>query len=99
MSPGIGFDGLPALRDVIQKHGLAAKKNLGQNFILDLNLTAKIASLAGSVQDRLVVEIGPGPGGLTRGLLLEGGTISLQSESHPIEFRTVELRRLNEADH
>lgn len=72
MSLGIGFDGLPALRDVIQKHGLAAKKNLGQNFILDLNLTAKIASLAGSVQDRLVVEIGPGPGGLTRALLQAG---------------------------
>lgn len=72
MNRPIGFDGLPALRDVIEKHGLAAKKNLGQNFILDLNLTAKIARLAGDLNDRLVVEVGPGPGGLTRGLLAGG---------------------------
>ena len=72
MSRAVGFDGLPALRDVIHMHGWAPKKNLGQNFILDLNLTAKIARLAGSVEGRVVVEIGPGPGGLTRALLHAG---------------------------
>lgn len=72
MNRPLAFDGLPALRDVIDAHGLAAKKNLGQNFILDLNLTAKIARLAGQIKDRLVVEIGPGPGGLTRALLHAG---------------------------
>lgn len=65
-------DGLPALREVIAKHDLSPKKNLGQNFILDLNLTAKIARLAGTIENRLVVEIGPGPGGLTRALLDAG---------------------------
>lgn len=65
-------DGLPPLRAVIRRHGLAAKKSLGQNFILDLNLTAKIARLAGPLAGRTVVEVGPGPGGLTRGLLAEG---------------------------
>jgi 16S rRNA (adenine1518-N6/adenine1519-N6)-dimethyltransferase len=67
------IDVLPPLRDVIAAHGLTARKSLGQNFILDLNLTAKIARLAGDLtQD--VLEIGPGPGGLTRGLLAEGAT-------------------------
>lgn len=65
-------DGLPPLRDVIERHGLAAKKSLGQNFILDLNLTRKIARLAGDLSMRTVVEVGPGPGGLTRALLAEG---------------------------
>lgn len=72
MSRPVGFDGLPALRDVIEKHDLTPRKSLGQNFILDLNLTAKIATLAGSIEDRLVVEVGPGPGGLTRALLRAG---------------------------
>ncbi len=63
---------LPPLRDVIRRHGLRAKKSLGQNFILDLNLTSAIARIAGPLEGRTVVEIGPGPGGLTRGLLLEG---------------------------
>lgn len=66
------IDGLPALRDVIAEHELAAKKSLGQNFLLDLNLTAKIARLAGELSGCDVLEIGPGPGGLTRGLLAEG---------------------------
>ena len=66
------FDGLPPLRDVIAKHDLKAKKNLGQNFILDLNLTRKIARAAGRLEDHVIVEIGPGPGGLTRALLMEG---------------------------
>jgi 16S rRNA (adenine1518-N6/adenine1519-N6)-dimethyltransferase len=65
-------DGLPPLRQVIAAHGLAARKALGQNFILDLNLTAKIARLAGDIAGADVLEIGPGPGGLTRGLLMEG---------------------------
>lgn len=68
MSP----DGLPPLRQVIAEHGLAARKALGQNFILDLNLTAKIARRAGDIAGSDVLEIGPGPGGLTRGLLMEG---------------------------
>ena len=66
------IDGLPPLRDVIATHGLAARKSLGQNFLLDLNLTAKIARQAGDLTVCDVLEIGPGPGGLTRGLLAEG---------------------------
>ncbi len=66
------IDGLPPLRQVIEAHGLQAKKSLGQNFILDLNLTAKIARIAGDLSGSDVLEIGPGPGGLTRGLLAEG---------------------------
>ncbi|WP_425039121.1 16S rRNA (adenine(1518)-N(6)/adenine(1519)-N(6))-dimethyltransferase RsmA [Primorskyibacter sp. S187A] len=67
-----GIDDLPPLRDVIAKHGLSARKSLGQNFLLDLNLTAKIARQAGALEDCDVLEIGPGPGGLTRGLLASG---------------------------
>src|SRR5258708_22789192 len=63
---------LPPLRDVIRRHGLAAKKSLGQNFLLDLNLTGRIARAAGPLDGATVVEIGPGPGGLTRALLAEG---------------------------
>ncbi|MBY5974064.1 16S rRNA (adenine(1518)-N(6)/adenine(1519)-N(6))-dimethyltransferase RsmA [Ferrimonas balearica] len=66
------IDGLPPLREVIATHGLAAKKSLGQNFLLDLNLTAKIARQAGDLEGCDVLEVGPGPGGLTRGLLAEG---------------------------
>lgn len=66
------IDGLPPLRAVIAEHGLAAKKSLGQNFLLDLNLTAKIARAAGDLSGCDVLEVGPGPGGLTRGLLAEG---------------------------
>lgn len=66
------IDSLPPLRSVIDTHGIAAKKNLGQNFLLDLNLTAKIARLAGDLTGSDVLEVGPGPGGLTRGLLAEG---------------------------
>ena len=66
---------LPPLRDVIARHGLAAKKSLGQNFLLDLNLTARIARGAGVREDTLVYEVGPGPGGLTRALLEAGATV------------------------
>jgi 16S rRNA (adenine1518-N6/adenine1519-N6)-dimethyltransferase len=66
------IDSLPPLREVIATHGLSARKSLGQNFLLDLNLTAKIARMAGDLTSADVLEIGPGPGGLTRGLLAEG---------------------------
>ena len=66
------LDGLPPLRDVIQRHGLDAKKALGQNFLLDLNLTQKIARTAGSLEGVTVIEVGPGPGGLTRAILALG---------------------------
>lgn len=65
-------DPLPPLRDVIQQHGLSAKKSLGQNFILDLNLTRRIARAGGPLEGITVIEVGPGPGGLTRALLMEG---------------------------
>jgi 16S rRNA (adenine1518-N6/adenine1519-N6)-dimethyltransferase len=65
-------DGLPPLREVIRAMGLTAKKSLGQNFILDLNVTRRIARAAGALQGRTVIEVGPGPGGLTRALLIEG---------------------------
>lgn len=65
-------DGLPPLREVIKELSLSAKKSLGQNFILDLNLTRRIARSGGFIEGKTIVEIGPGPGGLTRGLLMEG---------------------------
>jgi 16S rRNA (adenine1518-N6/adenine1519-N6)-dimethyltransferase len=77
------IDNLPPLRDVIATHELAAKKSLGQNFLLDLNLTAKIARLAGNLDGADVLEIGPGPGGLTRGLLAEGARRVLAIEKDP----------------
>ncbi|MEK1928458.1 MAG: 16S rRNA (adenine(1518)-N(6)/adenine(1519)-N(6))-dimethyltransferase RsmA [Pararhizobium sp.] len=66
------IDGLPPLRDVIQRHGLDAKKALGQNFLFDLNLTQKIARTAGPIDGVTVIEVGPGPGGLTRAILSLG---------------------------
>ncbi|ATX66267.1 16S rRNA (adenine(1518)-N(6)/adenine(1519)-N(6))-dimethyltransferase RsmA [Roseinatronobacter bogoriensis] len=66
------IDNLPPLRDVIRTHDLRAKKSFGQNFLLDLNLTARIARAAGDLSGADVLEVGPGPGGLTRGLLAEG---------------------------
>lgn len=66
------IDDLPPLREVIAKHGLSAKKQLGQNFLFDLNLTARIARAAGPLEDVTVIEVGPGPGGLTRALLASG---------------------------
>ncbi|GGF87061.1 ribosomal RNA small subunit methyltransferase A [Azorhizobium oxalatiphilum] len=66
------IDDLPPLRDVIRTHGLSAQKSLGQNFLLDLNLTARIARGSGPLEGATVVEVGPGPGGLTRALLALG---------------------------
>lgn len=66
------IDNLPPLREVIRAHDLRAKKSFGQNFLLDLNLTARIARVAGDLSGSDVLEVGPGPGGLTRGLLAEG---------------------------
>jgi len=68
----MAIDTLPPLREVIAAHGLQAKKQLGQNFLLDLNLTARIARAAGTLQGFTIIEVGPGPGGLTRALLAEG---------------------------
>ncbi len=66
------IDDLPPLREVIAAHGLSARRSLGQNFLMDLNLTARIARQAGDLSGCDVLEVGPGPGGLTRGLLAEG---------------------------
>jgi len=70
------FDNLPPLRAVLEHYGLKAKKTLGQNFLLDLNLTAKIARQAAPLADCPVIEIGPGPGGLTRALLAQGAYVT-----------------------
>ena len=80
---GASPDGLPPLRDVIRDLDLGAKKSLGQNFILDLNLTRRIARAAGPLAGLIAVEIGPGPGGLTRGLLLEGAGRVIAIEADP----------------
>ncbi|MFK7875288.1 MAG: 16S rRNA (adenine(1518)-N(6)/adenine(1519)-N(6))-dimethyltransferase RsmA [Paracoccaceae bacterium] len=77
------IDDLPPLREVLATHELTARKALGQNFLLDLNLTAKIARIAGDLSDTDVLEIGPGPGGLTRGLLAEGARHVLAIEKDP----------------
>ena len=77
------LDGLPPLRDVIQRHGLDARKALGQNFLLDLNLTQKIARSAGPLEGVTVFEVGPGPGGLTRAILSLGAkkVIAIERDS------------------
>jgi 16S rRNA (adenine1518-N6/adenine1519-N6)-dimethyltransferase len=77
------IDDLPALRDVIRRHGLAARKSLGQNFLLDLNLTARIARAAAPLDGATVVEVGPGPGGLTRALLALGARRIIAIERDP----------------
>ena len=83
--PGATADltGLPPLREVIARYGIAARKSLGQNFILDLNLTRRIARAAGRLDDVTVIEIGPGPGGLTRALLAEGARRVVAIERDP----------------
>ncbi len=74
---------LPPLREVIARHGIAARKSLGQNFILDLNLTRRIARAAGPLDSGTTIEIGPGPGGLTRALLDEGAARVVAIERDP----------------
>lgn len=76
-------DGLPPLREVIARHGLMAKKSLGQNFLLDLNLTGRIARTAGPLDECTVYEVGPGPGGLTRALLAAGARRVVAVETDP----------------
>ncbi len=68
----MAVDNLPPLREIIQRYDLSAKKSLGQNFLLDLNLTMKIARKAGDMENYEIIEVGPGPGGLTRALLASG---------------------------
>ncbi|WP_105984557.1 MULTISPECIES: 16S rRNA (adenine(1518)-N(6)/adenine(1519)-N(6))-dimethyltransferase RsmA [unclassified Brucella] len=72
----MSIDSLPPLREVIERHDLMPKKSLGQNFLFDLNLTSKIARQAGDLRDQPVIEVGPGPGGLTRALLAQGAYVT-----------------------
>jgi 16S rRNA (adenine1518-N6/adenine1519-N6)-dimethyltransferase len=88
------IDDLPPLRDVIAAHDLAARKTLGQHFLLDLNLTDKIARAAGLLTDGTVIEVGPGPGGLTRALLQQGAArvIAIEKDARCIAA-LADLRR------
>jgi 16S rRNA (adenine1518-N6/adenine1519-N6)-dimethyltransferase len=89
-----GLAGLPPLREVIATHGLDARKRLGQHFLLDLNLTRRIARAAAPLGEGLVIEVGPGPGGLTRALLMEGAArvVALEIDGRAIAA----LRELQE---
>lgn len=80
------IDDLPPLRDVVETYGLAPKKSLGQNFLYDLNLTSRIARASGPLKGATIIEIGPGPGGLTRALLMEGAehVIAIERDSRCI---------------
>src|SRR5207245_8855037 len=84
------IDDLPPLREVIRQHALSARKSLGQNFLLDLNLTARIARAAAPLDDSTIVEIGPGPGGLTRALLALGAkrVIAIEHDERAIPALT-----------
>jgi 16S rRNA (adenine1518-N6/adenine1519-N6)-dimethyltransferase len=79
----VSDDGLPPLREVVQTHGLMAKRSLGQNFLFDLNLTRRIARAAGPLAGHTILEVGPGPGGLTRALLAEGAGRVIAIERDP----------------
>ncbi len=98
--PGASPDGLPPLREVIQAHGLRAKKSLGQNFLLDFNITRRIARFAAPLEATTVFEVGPGPGGLTRALLLEGAhqVVAIERDDRCLpalqEIQALEAQRL-----
>ncbi len=81
------MDNLPPLREIVEKFDLRAKKSLGQNFLFDLNLTSRIARSAGDLSNHDVIEVGPGPGGLTRALLAEGAekVIAIERDHRCIE--------------
>jgi 16S rRNA (adenine1518-N6/adenine1519-N6)-dimethyltransferase len=89
------IDDLPPLREVIREHQLSARKSLGQNFLLDLNLTARIARAAGPLDNATVIEIGPGPGGLTRALLALGAAhvIAVEHDARAIPALEAIARR------
>lgn len=89
------IDDLPPLREVIREHALSARKSLGQNFLLDLNLTARIARAAGPLENATVIEIGPGPGGLTRALLALGAAhvIAVEHDERAIPALAAIARR------
>src|SRR5260370_17315431 len=78
-----GMAALPPLRETIARHGLDARKRLGQDFLLDLNLPRRIARAAGPLDQGTIIEVGPGPGGLTRALLLEGAAHVVAVEVDP----------------
>jgi 16S rRNA (adenine1518-N6/adenine1519-N6)-dimethyltransferase len=90
-----GPEALPPLREVIRRHGLAARRSLGQHFLLDLNLTGRIARAAGDLAAGTVIEIGPGPGGLTRALLAAGAArlVAVEIDPRCVEA-LMELRRV-----
>jgi 16S rRNA (adenine1518-N6/adenine1519-N6)-dimethyltransferase len=83
----LAADGLPPLREVVAAHGLQARKSLGQNFLFDLNLTGRIARAAGPLEGVTVIEVGPGPGGLTRALLAAGAlkVIAIERDARCLE--------------
>ena len=89
------IDELPPLREVIRRHGLAAKRSLGQNFLLDFNLISRIARAAGPLANINVVEIGPGPGGLTRALLAQGArrVIAIERDARAVAALTEIVER------
>ena len=84
------IDNLPPLREVVEKHDLRAKKSLGQNFLFDLNLTCRIARAAGDLSNHTIIEVGPGPGGLTRALLHEGSKKVIAIEMDPRAMHALE---------
>ena len=94
------IDDLPPLREVIRQHALSARKSLGQNFLLDLNLTARIARAAGPLEAATIIEVGPGPGGLTRALLAMGArrVIAVERDDEVARFLAGLLEGVHDDD-